>query len=163
MDPLSALGAVGSLLAIIEASGKLARRLYRVARGLKAAKKDIKRFASEVSIFSQVLYSVFNCLRDHYTRSEKLKIINNLQRKNLIDMIAKQATLTIGEVEDIFPQMKSLESFIKFWEKIKWLHRKPDVAELRLQMNSLAAAVNMLMSCINYEDKRLQGVDAKIL
>jgi hypothetical protein len=159
MDPATVIGLIGSLLAIIHASTKLASWIREVSRGLKAAKKQIRRLVREMTAFSGILSVVRACIRDRHLRSEELRIFGARKTKKLMSLITRQAKETIADVDGICPQMEKLESWTKFLEKLKWLRKKEEVKALGWQMHSLTATLNVLMSCVNYEERRLRGED----
>lgn len=157
MDPLSALG---SLIAVIEASGKLTSSLYRLVRGVHAAKENIDDFALHVSTFSDVLFAAYSCLQKHYTKRTNLRILDDVRRQNLLGKIAEQAKRIRKDVRKIRPRMKSLRSDdLQLIAKIKWYLRRPEVDSLKLQMTSLEQTLNTLLSVVNYELQEQQGGD----
>lgn len=164
MDPL---GAVGSLLTVIETSAKLTSSLYRLARGIHAAKKNIDDFALHVSTFSDVLFASHSCLYDHYTKRTDLRILSNVQRKKLLGKIAERAKRIEEGLSEIKPRMKSLRpDDLQLVAKIKWHFRRPEVESLKLQMTSLEQTLNTLISIVNYElleqQQQQQGVNDPI-
>lgn len=163
MDPATIVGLVVSLFAIIKASAKLASWMREVSRGLKAAKKQIRRLVREMTTFSGILSVVRDCIRDHHSRPEEFQIFSAGKTKKLMSLIKRQAKETIADVKRICPQMEKLESWTKFLEKLKWLRNKVEVKALGWQMHSLTATLNVLMSCVNYEERRLRGEDPKEL
>lgn len=86
MDALSVLSLLANLISVIEVLGKSAKFIWRISVRLKAARKHLKVFANEMSIFTGLLSMVHKCLKDHHSRCERSNIFYTLEKKMVFAM-----------------------------------------------------------------------------
>lgn len=167
MDPLSVLGAAGSLVALVEISGKLGKGLFRLARGVKAAETNILRFARKVSMFSTTSNVARTCLLDHYSRSgTELRTFANIEKTQFMKDAGASAEDILNDVKRIAPRMWSMRSSgveFSLVSKIKWHQRKSEVHDLKLEMTAFETTLTLLMTTVVYEVQLQQNADPMTL
>lgn len=166
MGHISVLGPAGSLGDLISATGTLAKNLYCLARGVRAARKEIRRFADTLSFFSWSSNEACECLLRHYSNETGLDTLSNARKKHFLKRAKASAKGILNDVENIAPRILSMESpGIEFGliSKIKWYQRKSEVRDLTLEMGALQNSLALLLATVTYEIQIRQGAGPEAL
>lgn len=166
MSPISVLGPAGSLVGLINATGILSKELYDLARGVRAARKDIRKFARKLSMFAWSSNEACSCLLRHYTNDTGLDTISNAKKKRFLKRAEESAREILKDVENIAPRIMSMEPSgieLSLISKFKWYQRKSEVRDLTLEMSALQYSLSLVMSTVNYEVQIQQGADPEAL
>lgn len=155
MDPLGVLGPAGSLGELICATVKLAGQLRHLAKRVRTAEKDIRQFASELSMFSFASDRACDCILQHYSTRNKLLTLSIVEEEEFLRDAEESAKYIMDNVEKIKPRMRSMRSSstidLSLISKIKWAQRKSEVRDLTLKMSALKTTLTLLMITVIYE------------
>lgn len=161
MGPIDVLGPVGSLGELIYATAKLAGQLRRLARRVRTAEKDIRQFASELSMFSFASDRACAYILEHYSSKTKLVTLSIVEEEEFLRDAEESAKYIMDNVEKIKPRMRSMKSSstidLSLISKIKWAKRKSEVRDLTFNMGALKTTLTLLMITVVYEVQRQQN------
>ncbi|OBT66177.1 hypothetical protein VE03_05091 [Pseudogymnoascus sp. 23342-1-I1] len=166
MGVVSVLGPTGSLVSLINATGMLSKELYCLARGVRAARKDIRKFARKLSMFSWSSNEACSCLLRHYSNETGLDTLSNAKKKRFLKRAEESAKEILKDVESISPRILSMEPSgieLGLISKIKWYRRKSEVRDLDFEMNALQTSLALLMSTVTYEVQIRNKADPEAL
>lgn len=166
MSVVSVLGPAGSLVSLINATGTLSRELYCLARGVRAARKDIRKFARKLSMFSWSSNEACACLLRHYSNEAGLDTFSNAKKKRFLRHAKESAKEILKDVENISPRILAMEPSgieLTLISKIKWYQRKSEVRDLTFEMSALQTSLALLMTTVTYEVQIRNGADPETL
>ena len=129
MDPLSAIGVLGTLFNLIEG----AHALLRVARAIKEGERDIVELCNDVAFFEEALKGFDRILR-------KPQMTHNISPV-IISKSLQESTLTIQVLHEKLLSVTKFET--SSIRRMKWLQSKSAV---RKSHERLKAQCNMLQS-----------------
>lgn len=166
MDVVSVLGPTGSLGSLISATGMLSKELYYLARGVKAAKKDIRKFARKLSMFSWSSNEARSCLLRHYSSGTDLETLSNAKKKRFLSRAEESANEILKDVENISPRILEMDTSrieLTLVSKFRWYRRKSEVRDLTFEMGALQTSLALLMTTVNYEVQIRNKADPEAL
>lgn len=166
MGVISVLGPAGSLVTLINATSVLSNQLYDLARAVRAARKDIRRFARNLNMFSWSSNEACACLLRHYSNEERLDTLSNAKKKRFLRRAEESAREILEDVENICPRILEMEPSgieIRLISKFKWYQRKSEVRDLTLEMGALQTSLALLMSTVTYEVQIRNKADPETL
>ncbi|KFY07971.1 hypothetical protein V492_06654 [Pseudogymnoascus sp. VKM F-4246] len=166
MSLVSVLGAGGSLGSLISATGILSKELYKLARGVRAAKKDIRKFARKLAMFSWSSNEACACLLRHYSNESGLDTLANAKKKRFLKRAEESAEEILKDVEKISPRLLSMEPAgieLTLISKIRWHKRKSAVRDLNFEMGALQTSLTLLVSTVTYEVQIRDNADPEVL
>ncbi|OBT78911.1 hypothetical protein VF21_02770 [Pseudogymnoascus sp. 05NY08] len=166
MGVVSVLGPAGSLVSLINATGALSKELYCLARGVRAARKDIRKFARKLSMFSWSSNEACACLLRHYSDETGLDTLSNAKKRRFLKRAEESAKEILKDVKNISPRILAMEPSgieLTLISKIKWYQRKSEVRDLTFEMGALQTSLALLMTTVTYEVQIRNGADPKTL
>jgi len=156
------VGLVASLVALeaaAESAWKISKKMIRLARKLRAAKKEIKEFASEIKTFSLVIGAARFTLHCHCNgNSSRSDVLTHIGNEQIFELLVEQFDLIMDNIEGLWPRLESLESNLSFITRLKWLTRQKYVEALTPKMNSVKTSLELVVSLVAYDELMQQRV-----
>ncbi|OTB15162.1 hypothetical protein K445DRAFT_124257 [Daldinia sp. EC12] len=163
-----ALTLIGGLAAIMQLAGsvvKLTKELRVCVRTIRSAPKEIRYFMLETSIFTDQLCYF------HDVAKESAAVMNEnskAKRAELIQKILRQCKSVKREFARLVRQFININGrdttpLSTFWARLLWLWKRPDVAGLRLNLQSAIANVTLLCILFAYEESKRKDADSEKL
>ncbi|KAI0108137.1 hypothetical protein F4814DRAFT_426923 [Daldinia grandis] len=161
-----ALTLIGGLTAIMQLAGsvvKLTRKLRVCVRAIRSAPKEIRYFILETSIFTdQLCYFHELAKKSAAAMNEDSKA----KRAELVQKILRQCKSVkrgFARLVQRFIDVNGADTtpLNTFWARLLWLWKRPDVPELRLNLQSAIANVTLLCNLFMFEELMRQNAGSK--
>lgn len=152
---MAELGAVASVIQVVQFGARLSLTLYSVAQTVGSANRDVKRIAKEIALFAQVLKDLGQALGRGQT--------SKVYREDAFEtsrMIVEECEDVFEEIEEILKkatkEAKPLEASVVMpkVERFLWVFRKERVQLLRSNLESLKSTISPKLAVLTYADKR---------
>lgn len=161
-----ALTLIGGLAAIMQLAGsvvKLTRDLRVCERTIRSAPKEIRYFILETSIFTDQLcyfYELANksaAVMNEHSKAKRAELVQKILRQ------CKSVKRGFARLVRRFIDVNGVDTapLNTFWARLLWLWKRPDVPELRLNIQSAIANVTLLCTLFMFEESMSQNADSK--
>lgn len=146
------LGLVAAIGSVADIAFNRQKGIRRLARQLGAAQGDIRKFATEIEDFSLVIGFANLQLHEFAKKSSaETKVLQSICNHKLFNRILAASNLVIDHIDEIWPRLKSLESSVPLWERIKWVSRRSQVDALGPKMESVKSSLQLVVSVVTLE------------
>lgn len=132
MDPISAIGLLGTLCNLLELSNKL----YQIAKNFKEGDRDLLELCHDVSFFEEALKGFDRVLRSRQT--------NHNISTSVISKALEESTWTIQEIQSKLSHISKSESSAV--RRMKWLQNKSTVKKLHERVKSQSAMLQSFLT-----------------
>ncbi|KAI0844690.1 hypothetical protein F5Y00DRAFT_273615 [Daldinia vernicosa] len=163
-----ALTLIGGLAAIMQLAGsvvKLTRDLRVCVRAIRSAPKEIRYFILETSIFTDQLCYFHEVAKEsaavmsEHSKAKRAELVQKILRQ------CKSVKRGFARLVQRFIDINGADTALlnTFWARLLWLWKRPDVPELRLNLQSAIANVTLLCNLFMFEELRRKNVDSEKL
>jgi hypothetical protein len=152
---MEVIGLAASIVAIGQAAQialNMSRSMRRLARRIRAARDDIRRFAKDIEIFSSVIEAAHYSLYIHCDPKKTLSpVLHYIENSKVLNQLVEQSDGVIDHIGELKPRIQSLESRIPLKTKFKWIFRRAEIEALGPKMESVKASLNLIMTIVSME------------
>jgi hypothetical protein len=152
---MEAIGLAASIVAIGQAAEialNMSRSMRRLARRIRAAQDDIRRFAKDIEIFSSVIGAAHFSLYSHCDTEKTLSpVLQYIEHSKVLDQLVEQSDGVIDHIGELKPRIRTLESRIPLKTKFKWVFRRAEVEALGPKMESVKTSLNLIITIVTLE------------
>ena len=139
MDPCTAIGLLGALRNLIQASNQL----LQIAKTLRDGERELRELYNDVSFFEEALKGFDRILRSRQT--------NHKISASVISKALEESASTIRELESRLSQIARSDA--STMRRIKWLQNKSTIRKLHERIKSQS---NMLQSFLALAHRYIQ-------
>ncbi|KAI1800682.1 hypothetical protein F4811DRAFT_556618 [Daldinia bambusicola] len=161
-----ALTLIGGLAAIMQLAGsvvKLTKELRVCVRTIRSAPKEIEDFILQTSIFTDLLCYFHEVAKEsaavmnENSKAKRAKVVRQILRQ------CKSVKRGFAHLVRRFIDINGADtaSLNTLWARLMWLWKRPDVPELRLNLQSAIANVNLLCNLFTFEELKTKNADSE--
>ncbi|KAI1653352.1 hypothetical protein F4813DRAFT_259566 [Daldinia decipiens] len=164
-DPLTLIGGLAAIMQLAGSVVKLTRELRVCVRAIRSAPKEIEGFILETSIFTDHLCYFHEVAKEsaavmsEHSKAKRAELIQKILRQ------CKSVKRGFARLVQCFTDVNGVDTapLNTFWARLLWLWKRPDVPELRLNLQSATANVTLLCNLFMFEELRRRNVDSEKL
>ena len=132
MDPLTAIGLLGTLCSVIES----ANSLLKIAKSLKEAERDLFELCNDVGLFEEALKGF-----DRVLRSSK---VSHSVSSTVINKALEEASTTI---QDLYDRLSTISKFeASTVRRMKWMQNKSVIRRLHERVKAQSIMLQSFLS-----------------
>lgn len=153
MAEIVALAAsVTAMVQAVEMLTKGSRKLYRLAKKIKAAKREIEDFASETQLFAGVIGAAHQALQQSIqSQGSDSPVLLYIQNSQAVENLGMASRRVVDDMQKLIPRLQVLRSQYRLWVRIRWVMQKAEVAAMGPRMESIKTSLLLIMSSISFE------------
>lgn len=142
---------IAGLLSTAGAAAKLTQTIFRVAKHVKGAKKEIEDFGREIDSFAKLIQFAYSTL-DKYKSDYRLEsqTLQSMDEHKILDVLVTDCWRVIHYITPIRKLIRSLRGTLKLWTKIKWAWQSQDVKELGPKIQSVKMSIMLVMETLAF-------------
>ncbi|KAL2072629.1 hypothetical protein VTL71DRAFT_11972 [Oculimacula yallundae] len=156
-------GLAASVIAITGAASagmKLSRHMFKVAKQLKGAARDIEVFAQDMRLFQKSISFSLRSLNKLFAKlNPDSDLYQLLEREELLSDLAESSGRLEDRINEVRKHTTSMKGQRKLLTHIIWVFKKADVLSLRPDMESLKSSISIIQESIAivYFTEQLKG------
>ncbi len=160
MDPFTIISGLAAVLQLCGTARAVVKVAHRFSRNAGGASADVRRFAIQVQIFSDVVEAAEFSLQSYCTKNQKSPLVVFIHSRGILDNIGEEAKAVQEHLRDIRARVRSLGSSSILWASIKWTWNKSSILELVPEMESVKGSLNLLLAISGFEERTGAGRNA---
>ena len=132
MDPITAIGLLGSLANLIQASNEVAK----LTRSFIEGDREIKELLNDVTVFQEALKGFDRVLRSRHTRHNISEVV--------ITTAIEETTVTFEDLRDRLKDMSQYETSAV--RRMRWVQKRSTLMKLQERLKGQSAILQSFLA-----------------
>jgi hypothetical protein len=148
------VGFVASLLTLGAAALSVSKSIRNTSMRLGDAGKQTAELSNRIESFSAAMTAAHEVLHQHFVQQQNTQILQSSEVRKSFIVVVKNCREITRKAKKMKPDLKSVQSRVMLFSRIKWYFKQSAVTDLRSDMNSMKLDLLVILYCAQLQIAR---------